>query len=260
MRASAALGAWRAGAVAVALAVAWCLLGWAGAPAQVAAAAGGGCGSGSSRLTVTGSGVVTGTPDLLTVTFDVAATSTAVGSALTADDAADGAVVAALRTGGVAAKDVQTTNLSIQPQYNPVQPSVVTGYAVDQTVTAKIRTLSSDGSVIGAAVSAGGDAVRVDGLHFSVAHPRSLQDRARARAVKQAVSHARAMARSAGERLGPICSLTDEMSTSAPGPIRAAGHPAAIPSAGSVPVQAGTEQERDRVRVVYALAPGPHRA
>ncbi|HUD18384.1 MAG TPA: SIMPL domain-containing protein, partial [Acidimicrobiales bacterium] len=71
----------------------------------------------SSRLTVQGSGLATGTPNLLTLTTSVNAIDATAQSALAADNRDTAAVIAALTRGGVKDRDIQTTGLSIQPNY-----------------------------------------------------------------------------------------------------------------------------------------------
>jgi hypothetical protein len=89
-------------------------------------------------------------------------------------------------------------------------------------------------------------------LTFSIEDPRKIEDKARTDAVHQAVSHAQSMAQAAGERLGPVCSLSDDSSPSYfnPGPLHAAASSAA---AAPVPLQAGTQQVSAQVTLVYAL-------
>ena len=61
------------------------------------------------------------------------------------------------------------------------------------------------------------------------------------------------MARAAGERLGPVCSLTDDSSpdygvaSPLPAPAQHSGTPRAVP------LQAGTQQESAQITLVYAL-------
>ena len=217
-----------------------------------AAAATSGCGSGSPKLTVQGVGAVTAAPDLLTLTLDVSSSSAQVGQALASDGSATAAVVAALEHGGVASRDLETADLSVQPVYAQTG-SVVTGYTVDETVVAKLRDLSAAGSVIDAAVAAGGNDTRIDGLAFSFTRPYRLQDRARSMAVHQAVRHASAMAKAAGERLGAICSLEDKSVTTSTGPPLPYAYGSVARAGPAVPVQAGTQQVTDRVSVVYSL-------
>lgn len=250
---------------AVALAALAALLA-AGAAAAITTAAGGlparapvapsadppACGRGAQSLAVSGTGAVTTTPDVLELRLGVHTSASSAAAALDANDTAGAAVQKALAAGGVARTDVQTTGLSVQAEYASTG-SAITGYAVDDTVLARIRRLATAGNVVDAAVAAGGDAIRIDSLSFSVLDRRHAQDRARDVAVHQAVAHARSMAAAAGERLGAICSLKDETTT--PGPVVhfARSEPAA--AAGAVPLERGTQEVRAHVEIVYDLLP-----
>jgi hypothetical protein len=166
------------------------------------------------------------------------------------------AVIPAFRAGGVTSPNIQTTGLSVQPNYTFVNDTnTLVGYAVDDTVTATITNFSSAGSTLDAVSTAAGNAGQINSLNFSIKDPRALQDRARTDAVHQAVSHAQAMAASAGEHLGPVCSLTDSTSVPVePIPLGVAG--ASRGQASAVPVQAGSQQINAQVTLVYALEAG----
>jgi len=249
-----------AGAGAVVLAV-------AGAALSAAIASGGGraagaagvpprpavrCGAGIPKVTVTGRGVVPVTPDLLTMSLDVHASGSTASSALAADDAATTAVLRALSSGGLATRDLQTADLTIQPEY-AATGGAVTGYAVDDTVVARVTKLSGAGALIDAAVAAGGNDTRIDSLTFSLAKPLGAQRRARAEAVRQAVGHATAIAASAGRRLGGICSIHDVTVTSTTTPVPPPEFSSVGVAAPRVPLQAGSEVVTSRVTVVFAL-------
>jgi uncharacterized protein YggE len=244
--------------VVVALATGGAALGWAAtesgsnANASSADATGNACGAGAPKLTVEGIGTVDRTPNLLTVSVGIDVTDSSAQASLTDDDNKAAAVVAALKTGGILDKDVQTSNLSIEPQYNDHQ--VITGYQVANELTAQIRDFSNAGSVIDALASAAGNAIRIDSLTFSVDDPRAMEDQARDQAVHQAVSHARSMAQAAGESLGAICSLNDN-SVQNPYPqgfgISQNAASGAVPR---VPLQPGTQQASADVTIVYSLS------
>lgn len=216
---------------------------------SVAAAATPGCGAGAPKLTVHGTGTATGTPDLLTLSLAVAASGPTANTALSEDNSSTSAVVGALTSGGVVKKDVQTTGLSIQPTYGT--KGALTGYSVSNSVVAKIRDFATAGAVIDAAAGAAGNAVRIDSLAFSIADPRGVEDQARQDAVRQAVSHAATMAAAAGERLGPVCTLTDDSSTSASSAAGSVAQPFKLST--TVPLQPGTQQANAQVTVVYSL-------
>lgn len=219
------------------------------------------CGSGAPTLTVHGSGTASATPNQLTVSLSVDASAASAVGALGADDAAAAAVEASMRSGGVPARRIQTTGLSIQPDYSTQGGQVVlTGYSVDDTVVATVTALSRAGQLLDAVTSAGGNDTRIASVSFGMVDPRRLQDRARQDAVAQAVSHAAALAAAAGTRLAGVCSISDQGSP-APGPIGSPFSQAANGAvrAPTVPLQAGTEQAQAEVTVVYRLAPGTAR-
>jgi uncharacterized protein YggE len=215
------------------------------------------CGGAASKLTVEGTGLASGTPDLLTVSVGIDVTDPTANGALTDDNTKAAAVTAVLTQGGVAAKDVQTSDVSINPQYN--LKGVITGYEVTNTLTAMLRNFATAGSVIDAIAGAAGNATRLDGLNFSVEDTRALEDQARTDAVHQAVAHARSMALAAGERLGPVCSLSDQSQTDIVNQSGAFASGAEDKASASVPLQPGSQQETAQVTMVYALMPAPLR-
>jgi uncharacterized protein YggE len=204
-------------------------------------------------VTETATGTVSVTPNLLTLALDVHATAPSAQGALGADDATTAAVIGALRRSGVAAADVQTTDLTIQPSYTATG-TLVSGYAVDDAVVAKLRSLAHAGTVIDAAVAAGGSATRIESVTLSLTPPLHAQDRARHLAVLLAVGHAKAMAAAAGRHVTGICSIKDSGSTGTTGPRPPFdGFTVAGSATARVPVQAGSQGITSRVTVVFAL-------
>jgi uncharacterized protein len=217
------------------------------------------CASSAPKLTVAGSGLASATPNLLTVAIDINVTGSGAQVSLTDDSSRAGAVTAVLEPGGVAAQDIQTSDVSLQPQYSLT--GAVTGYQMSNTITAKLRDFTTAGSILDQLASAGGNATRIDSLTFSIADPRSIEDQARTDAVHQAVSHAQSMARAAGERLGPVCSMSDQSSATFPqyNTFDEAA-PGMTASGATVPLEAGTQQESAQVTLVYGLEQlGPRR-
>jgi uncharacterized protein YggE len=203
-------------------------------------------------ITVTGTGKVTGTPDTLRISLTVSATSPDVDTALSQANTSAKAVQVALLAKGVATKDLQTSNVSIQPSYTSKgQPN---GYVVTESLTAALRDLTKAGTTISAAVSAGGDAVRIDGVSFSLEDTSGLIAGARTGAVDDAKAKAEQYAKAAGKSLGEVQSISEIVST--PNPVYADRGLANAAAAGStaVPVQAGSQDVTVQVTVVYAMA------
>ena len=131
-----------------------------GSVALTASAAGG-------KITVTGTGTVTGTPNQLLLSMGVQTSASSVRSALSDANHAARRVMSALKADGVRSGDIQTSGLSIQPNYSNGS-QVPTGYGVSEQLTATLRDLAKAGSQIQAAVAAGGNATTVDGVSLNM--------------------------------------------------------------------------------------------
>jgi uncharacterized protein len=207
--------------------------------------------SAGARITVTGTGVVTGTPNQLTLDMGVQVNGASVDSALQQANDAANQVTAALRAQGVAAADIQTSGLYIQPNYGS-DSQTPTGYGASESLTATLDNIGAAGAQIQAAVHAGGDAVTVDGISLNLTDTSGLLATARARAVADARAKAAQYAQALGQPLGPVVSLSDQtQAPSVPVPMFAN---AAASKAASVPINPGSQQLTISVTVVYALA------
>jgi hypothetical protein len=239
-----------AGVAAAALLVASFLLGAGrGSAAAGTAAPAAAPGAAGARITVTGTGTGSGTPDQLTLSMGVQTSGGSVASALLRANRAVRAVTAALGRAGVRASDVQTSGLSIQPQYASSTP-VPDGYGVSESIQITLRDLTAAGRQISAAVRAGGNATVVDGVSLSMNDTSSLLSTARIRAVQNAKVKAAQEARALGRALGPVVSVSE------PAPAQPLPE-VPMASAGSrstVPVSPGTQQLSVTVTVVFALA------
>jgi uncharacterized protein YggE len=209
------------------------------------------CSGSAPKLTVQGSGVASNTPNLLTVSVGIDVTDPSAQASLADDNSKASEVTAVLKQGGILDKDVQTSNLQVEPHYN--SNGVITGYEVTNTLTAKLRDFSNAGSVIDSLAGAAGNAVRVNSLTFSMEDSRGIEDQARTDAVRQAVSHARSMAQAAGERLGPVCSLSDNSPVGYLSPDQTFKGALGAANSVQVPVEPGTQQASAQVTIVYAL-------
>ena len=109
-------------------------------------------------ITMSGSGDAVGVPDQLSFRLSVGSTAADVSTAMDQANGTMSRVVASLRKHGVEKKDVETTGLSINPQYrySDNQAPVLTGYQVRQSVTVLVRSLRAGGRAVSDAIAAGG--------------------------------------------------------------------------------------------------------
>jgi len=199
-----------------------------------------------------GVGTANGIPDTLTVVIGVQTQGASAKDALDANNQKANALVQVLKSKGVAAKDLQTSQLSIQPTYGE-KGQQITGYQVSNMVTAKLHDLARAGALIDSAAAVAGDAVRVQQVAFSIGDDTSVRAQARVQAVEQARAQADQMAKAAGAKLGQIRSIT-EVPDGGPMPYPSL---AALDAgkAASIPIQAGQQELQVTVEVSYDLSP-----
>jgi uncharacterized protein YggE len=205
--------------------------------------------SGSGRISVTGTGTVTGVPNQLILSIGVQVKATSVSTALSDANQAVSRVTAALRDRGVAAADIQTADLYIQPELRGAAQTP-DGYSVSESVTATLRQVSTAGGQIDAAVRAGGNSVTVNGISLNLTDTSSLLAQARKAAVANARTKAAQYAAALGQPLGAVVSISDQNGS---GPYLPAARSAAGAADSSVPISPGTQQLSVSVTVVYAV-------
>lgn len=158
---------------------------------------------GDTGILVDGHGEISVPPDIATLSVGVEFTGKTVAEARSGAAQAASGVIASLERNKVEKKDIQTDGLSIQPRYEQGGDRVqrIVGYTVTNTVSAKVRDLSRVGRVVDDAASAGGDAVRINGIAFSIDDPTQVRTSARERAVADARRKAEQLAKLTGVSL-----------------------------------------------------------
>ncbi|NCV77058.1 MAG: DUF541 domain-containing protein, partial [Actinobacteria bacterium] len=121
------------------------------------------------------------------------------------------AVRKALSANSIATKDIKTSSLTVYPEYNYTQDKgqVLTGYRATQSFTVVIRKADNAGTVIDAVVTAGGDAVQLNGVYPFLSNGAAATEQARAAAVADAKGRATSYAKLLGENLGRVLYLTE---------------------------------------------------
>jgi len=161
-------------------------------------------------ISLSGHGEVRMAPDRATVTIGVASRKDTAAEAMKDNSAAMQAVFAALKAAGIADKDMQTSNFSVQPSYNypndGTAPTLV-GYDVSNNVTITVRKLDALGGVLDAVVKAGSN--QIQGVSFDVSSPEAAMDEARKAAVADALRKAKVYAGASNVSIGNILSIEE---------------------------------------------------
>ena len=204
----------------------------------------------TATLTVTGMATVETAPDLATLSLGVTTSGATAAAAMSANSDAVASVIARLKSAGVADRDIQTSNLSLNPNWvtNATgTASEIQGYVATNMLTIRIRALATTGAVLDAAISDGANSL--NGLVFGLQNPRPAEDEARRQAVADALARATLLAGAAGTKLGPILSITDGgAAPPVPGPMYRMAEDNA-----SVPVEAGSLGITASVTLVFQI-------
>jgi len=233
---------------------------------------------GNTLLTVSAEGRTLRQPELAVFSSGVTTQGKTAGEALAENSRAMTRVIAALKGAGIAERDIQTSNLSINPIYSdpnrdammaarvngtpyvPLPPEQqiqkIVGYSVSNQVSVRQRRLGDYGKVIDTLVSAGAN--QVNGPSFQMDDADPALDEARVAAMKKARQRADLYARAAGLRVARVVSISESGGYYAPPPmVFAAAERGGIsaPPPPPAPVQAGELQLTANVTVLYELAP-----
>ena len=201
-------------------------------------------------ITVSGSGKVSVVPDVARITLGVTTTQSTVKAARASAARSMTDIIAAIKALGVADADIQTTGLSLYPQYAPGSSTRVAGYQISEQVMVTVRDLDKAGDVVDDATAKG--ATNVNGISFELADPAKAMNDARAAAVAAARASAQAMATAANVSLGAVVAMTDA-SVSTPYPIYYGAAAGAPSDAAKTPVQPGTQDVSVAIQVVFAI-------
>jgi uncharacterized protein YggE len=160
-------------------------------------------------LDVSAEGRTTRVPDVATIRAGVVSQAPTAAAALADNSARMARVLAALRGAGIAARDIQTSNVGLSPQYRyqDNQPPQVTGYQATNTVAVRFRDVAKAGAILDALVAQGAN--QIDGPSLSLDNPDAALDEARADAIKRARARAELYAKAAGLSVARIVSITE---------------------------------------------------
>ena len=148
-------------------------------------------------------------PDVATISTGVVTQAADANAAMRANAVQMDKVMAAIRTAGIAERDVQTSGINLNPQYRYVENQLpsITGYQANNTVNVKVRDLSKLGKVLDAFVASGAN--QVNGPSFEVDKPEEAYDEARLAALQKAQARARTYADALGLKVRRIVSISE---------------------------------------------------
>lgn len=215
---------------------------------------------GNAVLTVSADGKSTRTPDLAVFSAGVTTQAKTASAALSENAERMNAVIAALKASGIAERDIQTSNLSVNPVYgqpradengNVVGDAVIIGYQATNQVEVKQRKIGNYGKTIDTLVGAGAN--QVSGPSFQLDEPDAASDEARIEAMKKARARAELYAKAAGLTVKRILTISESGGYSPQPMVMFARAEKMMASAAPSPVSAGEVQVGANVTVTFEL-------
>ena len=172
-------------------------------------------------------------PDVATLSTGVVTQAADANAAMRANALQMDRVMAAVRAAGIAERDIQTSGISLNPNYKYIEnatPAIV-GYQASNTVNIRVRDLSRLGKVLDTLVEQGAN--QVNGPSFEVDKPEAAYDEARIAAIKQAQARAQTYADALGMRVRRVVSISEG----------GAGFPRPMPMMRAMAADAGMARE-----------------
>lgn len=158
-------------------------------------------------VSVVGTGQVSGTPDVLRVTFGVEQVEPDVAAAVATVGERTDVVIAALRAHGIEGSRLATSAVNVFQDYR--EPGADPGYRASHTIQVETTDLTGFGALLNAAVDAAGNSLTLHGLSFDIEDKTELLTRARALAFRQARAKATELAGLAGFSLGSVTAIQE---------------------------------------------------
>ena len=192
-------------------------------------------------ITVMGESTIDTAPDLAMISLGVTTNGKSATEAMAANNAALAVVLERLRATGIEERDLQTSNLSLSPNwvgYDSGSTPTINGYTANNMLTVRVRALDTLGSVLDAAITDGANTL--NGLTFELANTRPLMDQARTAAVADAMARATLLVTAAGGKLGRVVAISETGGYTNPAPMfRSDAEASAVPvAAGQIGITA----------------------
>lgn len=171
-----------------------------------------------TRLDIVAEGEVVRTPDIATINAGVVTQAASAAQAMSDNARRMSAAVAALKKAGVADRDIQTSSLSLNPQYRYGEnmPPVITGYQASNQVSVRFRDIKRAGTILDTLVAVGAN--QINGPSFGIDKPEAALDEARTAAIAKARARADLYARAAGLSVKRILTISEAGGYSPPPP------------------------------------------
>ena len=165
-----------------------------------------------TRLDISATGEATRVPDIAVISAGVVTRASTAKAALSQNAAQMERVRAALKRAGIAERDIQTSNISLNPEYRYIENQAprLTGYQASNQVNVRFRDIANTGEILDALVAEGAN--QINGPSLSIDKPDEALDEARAKALAAGRARAEVYARQLGMRVARLLVVSESSS------------------------------------------------
>jgi uncharacterized protein YggE len=206
-----------------------------------------------TRLDVSAMGEVTRVPDVAIISAGVQTLQTTATAAIEENAARMERVRAALKRAGIEDRDIQTSSINLNPeyQYDQNRPPRLTGYRATNTVNVKFRDLKRTGAILDALVAEGAN--QINGPSLTIDKPESALDEARTRAIANGRVRADLYARALGMRVVRLISVSEGGGYNVPPPMPVMAQMAERSGGADSKIDPGSQQLQVNVSMSFEL-------
>jgi uncharacterized protein YggE len=214
---------------------------------------------GEALLSVEAEGRAASRPDTMTINAGTVTTGATAAEAVAANNALAQRLIAAVRAGGIEARDVRTSHFEVRPSFENEReargeggrPPRILGYVVTNALQIRLRNLDNVPSLISRLFEAGANSV--NGPRFSLADDRAARRAAERNAIEEARAEAENYAAAIGRRVGRLLRVSDRRTWTEP--MTSDGIMITGSRIPATPIEPGEIETRAIVFVDFALAP-----
>lgn len=204
-----------------------------------------------TRLDISATGEVSRVPDIANISAGVTTRSSSATAAIADNAARMERVRAALKRAGIADRDIQTSTISLNPEYRYKEnmPPQLTGYTASNQVNVRFRDIRNTGRILDALVAEGAN--QINGPSLTIDKPEAALDEARVKAIAAGRARADLYARALGMRVVRLLSVSEGGGYSVPPPMPMMRAQAA--DAASTKIDPGEQQLQVSVSMSFEL-------
>ncbi len=209
----------------------------------------------AKTITVSAEGKTTVSPDVAKLSFSVISEGSDPTALADDNNQKMKAAIDFIKAQGVEEKDVKTTNYNLSPKYEydeETRKTFISGYALTQTISVKIRDLDKTADILAGLPSLGIN--QIGSISFDIDEPEKYLSDARSQAFDKAREKAVSMAEKNGVKIVRVINFYEYQPVSYYGTKAVSGLGGAESSAPIVPqIEPGSQEVTIQVNVVYEI-------